>query len=359
MTNRLSWINVALPALALAAGELSNAWGADAGAAVEAPGVAHSATLDALYFWIDESYQSIGLPNYDLGWKHIDGAGASVPNESFHTRAGGTGISAAVGYLFPDGTLWPQFGSDARLELSGFYTKADANQSGAATAAGGQLGIGLLAGGNPTQNIACGICTTESTLRTSYSGWQIDAKGASEYRFGMLSLKPSFSLFGAGTNSDQTLSQLVLTNVLVAGYDVQSALFWQDWGAKAGLDARLRLGSALAIGLGGNVGVATRHVSLSASDLDANLASPPTLSSSIAQGLSTTPFLANLEATLAGSPAPGVGLKAFVGLNYDTRVPGLAAPSFLGPTGPPVGSAGIKLEAETSYYAGGGLTIKF
>jgi hypothetical protein len=57
-----------------------------------------------------------------------------------------------------------------------------------------------------------------------------------------------------------------------------------------------------------------------------------------------------------------VELRGFAGLNYDSRVPGIAAPQIGGIAGivPATGTpAGIKFAAETSYYAGGGITVKF
>jgi hypothetical protein len=55
---------------------------------------------------------------------------------------------------------------------------------------------------------------------------------------------------------------------------------------------------------------------------------------------------------------PGIAFKAFAGLNYDSAVPGVAAPSF---TNAALlqnrNAAGIKFESETSRYAGIGLTI--
>lgn len=53
-------------------------------------------------------------------------------------------------------------------------------------------------------------------------------------------------------------------------------------------------------------------------------------------------------------------VRGFVGLNYDSSVPGVQAPArnvaFTGSSVPP---ASIRFEHETSYYAGGGLVVKF
>ena len=61
-------------------------------------------------------------------------------------------------------------------------------------------------------------------------------------------------------------------------------------------------------------------------------------------------------------PWQNVELRGFAGLNFDNRVPGIAAPvisGIAGFTGAQGVAAGIKYTAETSYYAGGGLTVKF
>jgi len=73
------------------------------------------------------------------------------------------------------------------------------------------------------------------------------------------------------------------------------------------------------------------------------------------------PLLANVEANLTVRPTSYLAMKGFVGLNYDSRVPGVAAPVIV--TIPFPGTqqipASIKFEEETSWYAGGGLTVRF
>jgi hypothetical protein len=82
------------------------------------------------------------------------------------------------------------------------------------------------------------------------------------------------------------------------------------------------------------------------------------LPSSIALGQTTTAFVANVETSVIFKLAPSWSLRAFGGLDYDNKVPGILAPgvNLLGGVGTP---AAIKYQAETSYYAGGGLTAKF
>jgi hypothetical protein len=84
------------------------------------------------------------------------------------------------------------------------------------------------------------------------------------------------------------------------------------------------------------------------------------VSSSIDVSDTTFAFVANLHGQVIVRPRPGVGLRAFAGLDYDNRVPGIVAPTFT-PTNVAttfIGSAAtIGYSGHTSYYAGGGITI--
>jgi hypothetical protein len=72
-------------------------------------------------------------------------------------------------------------------------------------------------------------------------------------------------------------------------------------------------------------------------------------------------FLANAEAGLSYKFNPNFTIRGFAGLNYDSNVPGISAPTFTGSAAVPgVGTAaGIAYSSETSYYAGGGVSVKF
>jgi hypothetical protein len=56
-----------------------------------------------------------------------------------------------------------------------------------------------------------------------------------------------------------------------------------------------------------------------------------------------------------------VALTGFVGLNYDSKVPGIQKSSWTGDAATPTSTTpvGIKFESQTSYYAGGGVTWRF
>jgi hypothetical protein len=135
-------------------------------------------------------------------------------------------------------------------------------------------------------------------------------------------------------------------------YTANSFLRWADWGARLDLDAKVSVTPWLAVGLGGKVGLADRSVSLSATDSNTGTTClKGCFVSSIESTASTTPFLANAEATLIARPWSNTAIKGFVGLNYDSRVPGISAPTFIA-TAPFTTPAGIKFQNETSYYGG-------
>ena len=72
-------------------------------------------------------------------------------------------------------------------------------------------------------------------------------------------------------------------------------------------------------------------------------------------------MLANVEASLVAKPTAAATLRAFIGLSYDDRVPGISAPSYTGTFGVATSltPASIYFSGQTSYYAGGGVTLKF
>ena len=331
---------------------------------VKAPRNAAVTQSGAFYFWADGSYQSINLPTYSLGIVRTTGIpivnlGPSGPHDP---RATGNGISGAIGYVLPHGTIPFTWGSNARIEIGGSYVKAETSQSG--SGASGTNFAAQLVSGFLVATIACAPpCHTASTLNTDYSSWQIWGKTASDIKFGAVTVSPSLALFGGNTRNEQFFSQTRFFPTGAFGnlYQASTDLDWTDWGARVGIDTTTELTPWLALGLGGSVGVARRSVSLTASDLFTPSAFAPGRSA-ISVDSSTTPFLANAEASVIVKPLPNMALRAFAGLNYDSRVPGIVAPTF--PTGASVVSQGgspasINFQDETSWYVGGGMVVKF
>jgi hypothetical protein len=336
---------------------------------VKAQPTAAVSSANGFYFWLDGSHQSIHLPTYNLGFKALSpGTVVAVPSDVYDPRGTGWGIRGALGYVLPHGTLPPAFGSDARVELGGSYVKASATQS-TASPDGENFSLAGVAGVSVFSAICFVVCHTSSALASDYAAWQANAKLASDFRLGVVTLTPSLSVFGGNTHNDQTLAQrLTNTAGFAANYAAQSSLHWRDWGAKVGLDAKTSVTSWMTIGLGGSVGVVSRSTSLSANDsfTTTSFGGLDRAEAAVANA-NTTPFLANLEGNVTVTPYRSVAIKAFAGLNYDSRVPGITAPVYLpafangvfSPGNVVASPVGINFSSETSWYAGGGVVVKF
>jgi len=325
---------------------------------------AASASANGIYLWLDGSSQSVALPKFDLGVERDTATGFSAgPFESYTPRASGYGIVGGIGYRLPHGTIPAAFGSNVRIEFGGSYVDAKASQSGSGAAGGSPGLLWQFVNGLMFVDTGCGVgtCTTSSTLDTHYRSWNVNLKAVSDFRFGNVTLSPSILAFGGETRNNQSFLQNVFTAGFANGfYSANSSLRWTDWGARLGLAATLGLTDTIAITLGGNVGVADRSVSLAASD-NCVCALAFIGSSTIGASATTAAFLANAEAGLNVKAAPAVTFRAFGGLNYDSRVPGISAPTHSGAVavstfGTP---AGIKYEGLTSWYVGGGLIVAF
>jgi hypothetical protein len=172
-------------------------------------------------------------------------------------------------------------------------------------------------------------------------------------------------VFGGSSRNDQTLNQsLAQTNF--AGptansltYNASTSLSWNDVGGRVGLDTTVPLTGWLAWNASGSVGLADRSVSLSGTD--SVFQSGRTSSISVSTG--TTALVASLESGFTLKPTPWLSLRAFGGISFDDRVPGISSPtavSLIFPAGlVPGTAAGINFSHETSYYAGGGASWKF
>jgi hypothetical protein len=337
---------------------------------VKVPITAAATYADGFYSWVDGSYQSVRLPTFDLGWRTTSPAlvvtNGGTAFESYNPRANGAGVAGALGYVFHDGTFPAAFGSNVSLELGASYTHADVKQSAASPTP--QSGFIVTLDGN-NQTGAGGV-TSSSTLSSEFSAWQVNLKAAGDYRFGTMTVTPSLAVFAGNARNQQNFLQSIagVVPIFPGTYQADANTRWNDFGARLGLDTKFEITAWAALGLGGYVGLANRHTSLSANDVSTLTnpgPHPPNTiggTSAIEVNADTTPFLANAEAHLILKPWSRVALSGFVGLNYDSRVPGIAAPVVNGPccTGLNPGTpAGIKFQPETSYYAGGGAVVTF
>jgi hypothetical protein len=344
--------------------------------AADLPVKAHQATAGGgFYIWTDGSYQSINLPTYDLGTRLKPAAAGSAisPANSFDPRASGYGISGGVGIVLPRGMFLSNIGTNARFEFSGSYVNANASQSATTVSTvGGGYSLAQIGGlTNFAGSVACGAatsCVVSSALGTSYSSWRIDGRYATDYKMGGVTLTPSLSVFGGKSRNSQTLAE---TNSVFGGgatvqYNADTRLDWTDWGGRVGLSGSVPVTEWMTFVVGGNAGLAARRSSLTGSDV-ANVFFggvpffAPTTSSTASSG-TTTAFVANAEASVTVRLASNVALRTFGGLNYDNKVPGIVAPGVVATPfgfGGTTAAAAIKYQAETSYYAGGGLTVRF
>jgi hypothetical protein len=184
---------------------------------------------------------------------------------------------------------------------------------------------------------------------------------------GVVTWTPSITAFGGEARNNQDFSQLITGPGFAFNYSAATSLRWTDWGIKAGLDAKVDLSPVIALGLGGTVGFAGRTASLTGNDDCIRLDAPggctgfaDTNQSAVAASTTATPLLANAEARVFVTPWRNFALKGFVGLNYDSRVPGILKGTWAGDASSDTVAtpASIRFESLTSWYTGGGLTVK-
>ena len=327
----------------------------------------------AFYVSIDSSYQHVNLPRFALGWRHLSTTAPfpdTGPTESYNPVAAGAGVSGAIGYRLPHGTLPAFLGTNARFEIGASYVKATGSQSSASAGFDATSGFGfyfpLLNGtqvGTPFQCPAGAPCGTSSTLNTRFTEWRINGKLAADHNLGGAVYTPSVAVFGGTSRSDQHFQQkeFFVGAASPNGYTADVAMRWTDVGLKFGLEARTDFTPMLALGLAGSIGVAHRDVSLDANDLFAVTFSTVRRTSAIDVNTTAVPVLGNAEARVFVTPLHDWTFKGFVGLNYDSKVPGITAPSIalpnvFGTVGPP---STVGFESVISYYGGGGMTKKF
>jgi hypothetical protein len=324
---------------------------------LKAPGVV--AQSSGVYVWVDGSYQSIKTPTYDLGFRVVPTGALAGPAASFDPRATGYGISGGIGFALPNGIFLSNVGTNARIEFGGSYVNAMASQTNSISS-GGAGNVPLL---NGVTNIATGCgttCVVSGSLSTSYSSWQASGTFLTDYPINAATLTPSLGLFGGKSRTKQTLSDTMtfVGSAVFTQYDANTTLNWTDWGGRVGLNGSAPLTDWMTFAVGGRVGLAARNVSLTGSDSSFVSIFPGTTLSSVAASQTTTAFVANAETSLIFKLAPRWSLRTFVGLHYDNKVPGISAPVAVVGGGTST-AAGIKYQSETSYYAGGGLTVTF
>lgn len=340
--------------------------------AQQAPPYAPRGAVDEMpsvgfYVWLDGMYDQVALPTYQLGLHAANNSNlldrGSAQKIAPHLNGGG--VRGAIGYVVP--------GTGARFEFGGSYMNAKASDSNFTSTSAFGIGTQFI-NGSVGSGYVCspavffGRCDISGVLNTDCAAWQFNGKVAADRTFGSVKLTPFAAIFGGNTHAGQTLSQSFAyidnaTGVATATgrYSASTVLKWKDVGARAGLDVSVPVSAALAIGLGGWLGGVGREVSLTGNDSASDTFGFFTGSGALSSGDRKTVLLANAETRFVYKFTPLAALHGFVGLNYDGGVPGIATPSFAGSfadatSGP---AARITYGSETSYYAGGGVTVKF
>ena len=209
-------------------------------------------------------------------------------------------------------------------------------------------------------------CVSHSTLKTQYRAWQEDVRILTDYALGPFTFTPSVAGFYGQTRDNQDGTQTTgFPALVIAAYAVNSTLRWSDLGAKLGGDLSVMPNARTKLAVGGSVGFAVRDVSFDANDsiTPMNGYVPPVgraPTSSVSQSVTRKLWRScrNAEARINYQFTTAIAIKGFVGVNYDSRVPGVAGPSYGGYGNPLFKSpvpAHIFYSGETSsYYVGGG-----
>ncbi len=278
---------------------------------VNAPSGAVVKSLGGFYMWgkggaWDAMQQKPSDPNAENGANSPASQKTQTPDMPL-PAASSASTRGAVGYILPDGTLSPQFGSNVRTELGLSQTTVNTPLSGGSAAPTVYNGIAL--GG-------CATCGGTS----GYDATEMSAKAASDYKFDTLTLTPSVTVFNS--QSQQNFSG-----------GAASTLGWRDTGAKVGLDLKLDLSKEVAIGVGGSYGRASRSVSLSAANGGG--------------AESTSPNFSNGEAKITYKPSEDLSINGFAGLSNYGKLPGVD------------GSGKVDYAPANNTYYGAGATWHF
>jgi hypothetical protein len=322
------------------------------------------------YLSVDGSWQNVNLPGYGLGFRQVASGPFTDagPFQTFSPHIDGFVARGTVGYFLPSETSNTLFGADTRVEIGGLYGRASGTDTGTVVYTGGGIVTQTLDGAGANGGYVCSvgqICTTNSNLSSEYSNWQLDGKIAGDYRAGTILLTPSVAVFGGGVHTDQTLAQVVQIGAAATTptYDASTSLRWTDVGARAGLNLKVDVSPRVTMGLSGWAGFAGRHASLRGTEVavDPIIVGFIAGASTLSTDANATPFVANAEASVAFKWLPALIVRGFAGLNYDSKVPGIASSSFTGVVGGVTSRtpASISFHSEISYYAGGGITWTF
>lgn len=327
--------------------------------------ISAAASGNGWYLSFDAGVLSVGLPDYGLGFHKVSSPTFpdAGPFQVFAPRLDGYILNGTVGYYLPPESSDTVLGANTRLEVGGHYGHASGTDSGSALYTGGGV-IGMyLDGSGGNGGYVCADfqnCNANSSLSGDYSNWQLNGRIAGDRPWGNMVVTPSLTFFGGNTHVDQTFSQILQIHTLSETYNATTSLRWREFGVRAGLDMKSEVTPRLTVGFGGWVGFAGRHASFEGNDIGQGTLGIVTGTGAASADGNATPFIANLEANVAYKWLPALTLRGFSGLNFDSKVPGVGAPSFGGTLGSFTGTPGtVSFQSTVSYYAGGGVIWTF
>lgn len=312
-----------------------------------------SVSANGAFLWVDGAHRSINLPTYSLGAHTVDPATFADlgPVQTFKPRVTAEAINGGIGFVVPEGRSAATLGSNLRIALTGGYIRADAKQTAYAnTSAPIQMWL------DGTLFPGCG-CEYSINLATEYSGWRFGINAASDLQIGSVTFTPSIEVVTGTVRVRQTLTQLDSFEV----YNSYIKLKWSDLGIKLGMSATMPISPMFEFGASGTMAVVHRRASLIGNDMLADLVAGPLLATFVDTSEHTWAIVPAAQVQFIFIPASQVQIRAFGGVEWDSRVPGIVSPHFTPDqfftlTGSP---ATIGFSGQTSYFVGGGLTYAF
>jgi hypothetical protein len=296
----------------------------------EIPRSASIANWDGLFSWVEASRQSVNLSQFNSG--QLLPAQILTPSwappRSTDLVTDGYGLRGAVGLIIPSGTF-SKLNSDLRVQVETSYVNARSSDS---------VGSEFLMSDPISERCGCNAIVSAITATTpaaSYQSWQGELKAATDLSFGRVVVTPSMSLFSKDARSYQNL------------FDGAANSAWADWGAKIGIDTTVEISNRTLLGFRGSVGTAYRAVSF-AQGATADFAS----SGASAIG---RPLLAASEVNLIWKPQVWQTIKAYAGIQFDSRVPNTPDPYAIDPN-----TAGaVTFQTVQSFYFGGSFKLEY
>ena len=299
----------------------------------EIPVTASVAKWNLLYSWADGSNQTLALFNPNPMSPPQIMAPTWAPTGNSDPAVTGYGMRGAVGFVIPGGTF-ANIDSNLRVQLKTSYVSAGATQSGDVIAAGSGLQL------NAPNNTGCAgaVGCLGDLLPADYHAWQAELKAASDMTFGHIVVSPFMTLFAKNADSQQSALEGI------------AETSWRDLGGSFGIDSTVDITKHSLLGLRGSVGTAYRSSSFSSTQGGALFLDEQT---ALTSNASSIPVLANGEASLIWKPQIWQTIKAYAGMQYDSRAP--LAPDSLGNFGS--GSGAITFEPTRIFYFGGSLKL--